>query len=226
MEDQGKVSHEYDDLAGSNVDGQGHTEEVIYNHKIQESRPLQNCWCIWYVSRKLKDHSIPYEERLKKIGEFNSIEAFVNYYAHMKSANDIERNIDISIFKKGYQPLWESCPNSAFLFCRYKKNEEVNDLNNKWEKLQFSLVGEQFDEPTILGATLSIRGRETIIELWFTYNKDEKLKEDLHTKFMELLNFPNYSSIFFKDNSLSIQDKSTLKNIENLKLSSRKNTYY
>ena len=112
------------------------------------------------------------------------------------------------------------------MFIRYKKNDDPIELDLQWEKLIFSMIGEQFDEPSILGTTLSIRGRETIVEVWFDYNKDDKLKAAILLKMKTIMNLDKSIMIYFKDNSLSIQDKSTLKNAETYNFAKRKNTYY
>jgi len=187
---------------------------------------LNSVWCFWYASRKQKDHSTPYSERLKKFAEFSTIEDFFKYYVYLKSASEIDRNTDLSLFKIHCQPLWESCPTSGILFIRFKKNDDPIELDLNWEKLLFALIGEQFDEDSILGTTLSIRGRETIVELWFNFNKNDKMKTSLAHKLKNTLNLDNNSMIYFKDNSLSLQDKSTLKNAETYDFSKRKNTYY
>ena len=51
----------------------------------------------------------------------------------------------------------------------------------------FFLIGEQLEEVKILGAVHSIRGRKTIIELWFYYFGYEKIKNNLAKKFREVL---------------------------------------
>lgn len=215
------ISDKHEDFGYENLTGKAKEKDMnLVEHKLHSS------WNLWFVSRKLKDHSIPYENRLTDLGNFNSLESFLNIYAFMKPAMLMERNIDISLFKHGYKPLWENCPNSGLIFIRYKKNEECKEIDLKWEKILFALVGEQFDEPLILGTTLSIRGRETIIELWFTYNKNDKLKNSLIAKFKDLLEFSSDANIYFKDNSLSVQDKSTLKNVEQVNYAKRKNTHF
>ena len=78
----------------------------------------------------------------------------------------------------------------------------------------FSIIGEQFDTPHILGVILSLRGRETIIELWFNYYKNDDLKIKMVTKFKQLLNFEDESLVYFKDNEESLKDYSTLRNAE------------
>ena len=76
------------------------------------------------------------------------------------------------------------------------------------------MVGEQLDEPNILGAVLSIRGRETIIELWFNYFKYEKIKNTLAQKLRVVLQIDSNYNIYFKDNERSLMDKSTIRNAE------------
>ena len=185
----------------------------------EEKMPLNSTWTFWYASRKEKDHHIPYSDRLTKIAEFNNLQDFFKYYIYLKPVNEIERNVDIGLFKEGYKPLWESCPDSGCWLLRFKRTADLKEINLKWEKVIFSLISEQFDEPHMLGAVLSIRGRETIIEIWFNYFKYDKIKNMVAVKFGKLIlgdqNETEYSAtLYFKDNSQSMLDKSTLRNTE------------
>lgn len=185
----------------------------------EEKMPLNSTWIFWYASRKEKDHHIPYSDRLTKIAEFNNLQDFFKYYIYLKPVNEIERNVDIGLFKEGYKPLWESCPDSGCWLLRFKRTADLKEINLKWEKVIFSLISEQFDEPHMLGAVLSIRGRETIIEIWFNYFKYDKIKNMVAVKFGKLIlgdqNETEYSAtLYFKDNSQSMLDKSTLRNTE------------
>ena len=179
-----------------------------------QSMKLNSEWTFWYASRKEKDHHIPYEARLTEISSFSTLEDFFKTYLYLKPTNEIDRNNDIGLFTKGYQPLWESCPDSGFWFYRFKRTDDEKDINYKWERILFSLIGEQFDEVNILGAVLSIRGRETIIELWFNYFGYEKIKNNVAKKFREVLSIDSGETVYFKDNKQSIVDKSTLRNAE------------
>ena len=181
--------------------------------------PLNSTWTFWYASRKEKDHHIPYSDRLTKIAEFSTLQDFFKYYLYLKPVYDIERNVDIGLFKEGYKPLWECCPDSGCWLLRFKRTADLKEINLKWEKVVLSLITEQFDEPHMLGAVLSIRGRETIIEIWFNYFKYDKIKSLVAVKFGKLIlgdqNETEYSAtLYFKDNSQSLVDKSTLRNTE------------
>ena len=147
----------------------------------------------------------------------------------MKPASEVDRNSDLSIFKEGYKPLWESCPDGGCWFIRFKKSDDSSDIDLKWEKLLFALIGEQFDEPNMLGAVLSIRGRETIIEVWFNYLKNVGIKVLILEKIKELLEIETSTVVYFKDNEKAYQDKSTLKNAESYDVNlnpKRKSTFY
>ena len=193
--------------------------------------PLNSTWTFWYASRKEKDHHIPYSDRLTKIAEFSTLQDFFKYYLYLKPVYDMERNVDIGLFKEGYKPLWECCPDSGCWLLRFKRTADLKEINLKWEKVVLSLITEQFDEPHMLGAVLSIRGRETIIEIWFNYFKYDKIKSLVAVKFGKLIlgdqNETEYSAtLYFKDNSQSLVDKSTLRNTETYSFKKkRKYTY-
>ena len=193
--------------------------------------PLNSTWTFWYASRKEKDHHIPYSDRLTKIAEFSTLQDFFKYYLYLKPVYDIERNVDIGLFKEGYKPLWECCPDSGCWLLRFKRTADLKEINLKWEKVVLSLITEQFDEPHMLGAVLSVRGRETIIEIWFNYFKYDKIKSLVAVKFGKLIlgdqNETEYSAtLYFKDNSQSLVDKSTLRNTESYSFKKkRKYTY-
>jgi translation initiation factor 4E len=189
------------------------------NNTQIENMPLNSTWIFWYASRKEKDHHIPYGERMTKIAEFNTLQDFFKYYLYLKPVNEIDRNVDIGLFKEGYQPLWESCPDSGCWLLRFKRTADLKEINLKWEKVLFSLISEQFEEPHMLGAVLSIRGRETIIEIWFNYFKYDKIKNMVAVKFGKLIlgnqnESESSTTLYFKDNSQSMLDKSTLRNAE------------
>ena len=196
-----------------------------------EPLPLNSTWTFWYASRKEKDHHIPYSDRLTKIAEFSTIQDFFKYYLYLKPVYEIERNVDIGLFKEGYKPLWECCPDSGCWLLRFKRTADLKEINLKWEKVVLSLITEQFDEPHMLGAVLSIRGRETIIEIWFNYFKYDKIKNMVAVKFGKLIlgdqNETEYSAtLYFKDNGQSMLDKSTLRNTETYSFKKkRKYTY-
>lgn len=132
-------SDEYSDLSANKTNGQ--TEEKKDTQLIHK---LNSKWIFWYASRKEEDRHISYCDRLINIAEINTLEDFFKYYLYVKSVPEIERNTDLGLFKEGYKPLWESCPDGGCWFIRFKKTDDPVDIDNKWEKLLFALVGKKY----------------------------------------------------------------------------------
>lgn len=175
---------------------------------------LNSTWAFWYASRKEQDHHIIYDERLKRIAEFSDLQNFFHFYSYLKPIYEVEKHADISLFKSGYRPCWESCQDGGCWLIRFKNNESEVEVDTIWENTLFALVSEQFEEANVLGAVLSIRGRETIIEIWFNYFKYDQIKIGILKKMENILGLPNNTSIYFKDNEKALNDRSTLRNAE------------
>lgn len=195
---------EHDEYSGISLSNTTEDKQIMLN----------STWAFWYASRKEQDHHIIYDERLKKVAEFSDLQSFFHFYSYLKPVNEIERNADISLFKQGYKPCWESCQSGGCWLIRFKKTDDILEIDTVWENMLFSLVSEQFEEANVLGSVLSIRGRETIIELWFNYFKYDQIKAGLLKKMETILGLPYNTTIYFKDNEKALQDKSTLRNAE------------
>lgn len=179
-----------------------------------EPNPLNSVWVFWHASRKEEFRHIKYAQRLLEMSKVATLEDFFSSYLFIKSVDNIDRHNDLALFKSGYKPMWESCPDSGCWFIRFKQNDDPLEIDLIWEKLLFGLVGEQFEEPNMLGAVLSLRGRETIIELWFNYFKDTSMKNKVAAKMRSLLLLDDTMTIYFKDTEMSLKDNSTLRNAE------------
>ncbi len=72
-------------------------------HKLNER------WVFWYLSRVRteKNNSLPFSERLKVLGEVNSVEEFFQYYCYFKRPAEMPKEIDFHFFRKGEVPMWE-----------------------------------------------------------------------------------------------------------------------
>jgi translation initiation factor 4E len=132
---------EYSSLGVKSNDKNESNHERKSSLSLSAQHKLNSTWVFWYISRKEKVHNIPYQERLKKIASFSTLEDFFRYYVYLKSASEVERNTDLSIFKEGYKPLWESCPDGGCWFFRFKKSDDPQEIDLRWEKLVFALIG-------------------------------------------------------------------------------------
>lgn len=175
---------------------------------------LHSTWTLWHASRKEELHHIKYSDRLTEIANISSLYSFFSSYLYLKSIDEIKRNNDIALFKNKRIPTWEHCRNSACWFVRFKRQDNCSEIELIWEKLVFGIIGEQFNEENMLGCILSIRGRETIIEVWFVYDNNNNRKVNVVSRMKDICQLSNSTIVYFKDNEKSIKENSTLRNAE------------
>jgi len=87
-----------------------------------------------------------------------------------------------------------------------------------WELLLFNMIGEQFEEPNVIGLGLSLRTKERLFEVWIKDSTSLKIRQDISNKIRHFLNLdPNDVTLYYKNHKNSIKDKSTMKNAEGYK---------
>jgi hypothetical protein len=98
-----------------------------------------------------------------------------------------------------------------------------------WESLLFALIGkyfcplilcagEQFEEPGVIGASLSLRAKEQLVQVWIHDGRDDRLRANVGNKLRHFLNLdPTTVTLYYKQHIQSIKDGSTMKNAEGFK---------
>ena len=98
----------------------------------------------------------------------------------------------------------------------------------------FDITGEQFEEPNVIGATLSMRTKERLLQVWLRDGRNEKVRTNVSNKIRHFLNLDaNSVTLYYKEHIKSIkvsilvlltyiqlsivQDGSTMKNAEGFK---------
>nr|CAD7394548.1 unnamed protein product [Timema cristinae] len=140
------------------------------DHKLQ-----YNYW-LWFSRRSPgKTASVQnYDQNLKLIGHFGSVEQFWSLYSHLARPCDLQSHSDFHLFKDGIKPMWELANALVVLSSTAEDGEikdEANSLGGKWivrlrkglasrcwENLVLAMLGEQFMVgEEICGAVVSIR---------------------------------------------------------------------
>ena len=135
--------------------------------------PLQNSWTLWYYKN---DRSKSWEENLREVVTFSTIEDFWALYNHIELASRLATGSDYSIFKAGIKPMWEDAANAnggRWLLNLDKKQRAVN-LDQAWLEVLLCLIGESFGEKDgeiVNGAVVSIRNRGDKIGVWLGNSK-------------------------------------------------------
>ncbi|NXU87407.1 IF4E2 factor, partial [Xiphorhynchus elegans] len=128
--------------------------------------PLQYNYTFWYSRRTpgRPTSSQSYEQNIKQIGTFASVEQFWRFYSHMVRPGDLTGHSDFHLFKEGIKPMWEddANKNGGKWIIRLRKGL----ASRCWENLILAMLGEQFMVgEEICGAVVSVRFQ---VSLWRT----------------------------------------------------------
>ena len=72
----------------------------------------------------------------------------------------------------------------------------------------FSLTfpGEQFEEPNVIGASVSLRTKERLIQVWLKDGRNERMRTHISNKMRHFLNLdPSQVTLYFKEHQKSIK---------------------
>ncbi|PIA59956.1 hypothetical protein AQUCO_00400673v1 [Aquilegia coerulea] len=148
--------------------------------------PLRNKFVFWYTRRApgVRSQS-SYEDNIKKIVEFSTVEAFWVCYCHFARPSSLPSPNDLHLFKEGIRPLWEV----------------------------LALVGDQLDYgDNICGAVLSIRFNEDILSVWNRNASDHQAVMALRDAIKHQLKLPNSYVMEYKAHNASLRDNSSYRN--------------
>lgn len=95
---------------------------------------------------------------------------------------------------------------------KIKKDDNINKM---WESLLLALIGEQFEEPRVIGAALSLRTKERLLEVWLKDGRNDRVRPRVSNKLRQVLSLdPDSTTLYYKEHQKSIKDMSTMKNAE------------
>lgn len=74
------------------------------------------------------------------------------------------------------------------------------------------LIGEQFEEPQVIGMGLSLRTKERLLEVWLKDGRNEKVRLNVSNKLRQILNLdPDNVTLYYKEHMKSIKVCNTIK---------------
>lgn len=149
---------------------------------------LQYQYWIWFS--KLKTKLITdYDQTLKLIGCFGSVEQFWALYGHLIRPSELPNYSEYHLFKIGIKPMWED-ENNRNGGC-WKLRMKKGLVSRCWENLILAVLGEQFmvgDE--ICGCVVSIRMKDDFITVWNKTASDSAITARIGDTLRRVLNLP------------------------------------
>ncbi|TNN67804.1 Calpain-10 [Liparis tanakae] len=168
--------------------------------------PLQYNYTVWYSRRTpgRPASTQSYEQNIKPIGSFASVEQFWRFYSHMIRPGDLTGHSDFHLFKEGIKPMWEDDANrmGGKWIIRLRKGL----ASRCWENLILAMLGEQFMVgEEICGAVVSVRFQEDIISIWNKTASDQATTARIRDTLRRVLNLPPNTIMEYKTHTDSIK---------------------
>lgn len=177
---------------------------------------LQYSYSVWFTQRTRGSVSATpsdYEDNIKLVGSFSSVEQFWAHYCHLTKPSDLPSHCDIHLFKMGIKPMWEDEANKSGgkWIVRLKKGI----ASRCWENLLLAIIGEQFIVGNeICGAVISVRTSEDIISLWNKTASDSTITVGIRDTMTRVMSLPKNTVIEYKAHNISLKDKSSFRNTD------------
>ena len=96
------------------------------------------------------------------------LDTFFQYYTSIKLPSECDVDVKIMIFEESCKPSWEAWEDSGSLLIQFKDGKDNNDpevLDQVWEYLVFSMVGNRLDHE-VIGICLNKHQKQSLIEVW------------------------------------------------------------
>ncbi|CAK4033838.1 Eukaryotic translation initiation factor 4E-1 [Lecanosticta acicola] len=158
------------------TNGATHGEKSIDNEKIitvfddpsnfNVKHALQHTWTLWFT--KPPSGKQDWNELLKEVISFNSVEEFWGIYNNITPASELAQKSDYHLFKQGVRPEWEDPQNKhggrwAYTFKGSKAQDDT------WLNIMLAAIGEMLEEEgdnEVMGVVVNIRKAFWRVGLW------------------------------------------------------------
>ncbi|CAM0872388.1 unnamed protein product [Alopecurus aequalis] len=173
--------------------------------------PLRRKLVLWYTRRTPGARSQSYEDNIRKIVDFSTVESFWVCYCHLARPSALPSPTDLHLFKEGVRPLWEDPANrnGGKWIIRFKKAVS----GRFWEDLVLVLVGDQLDySDDVCGLVLSCRFNEDILSVWNRNASDHQAVMTLRDSIKRHLKLPHTYLMEYKPHDASLRDNSSYRN--------------
>lgn len=204
------INKEKDDRARREKEAE---ERERYSRELKAGlHPLQHRFVFWYLRRQPGVRSqASYEENMKKIVEFSTVEGFWVCYCHFARVSSMPNPTNLHLFKEGIRPLWEDPGNRNGGKWIIRLNKAVS--GRFWEDLVLALVGDQLDYgDDVCGIVLSVRFGEDILSVWNRNASDGQAVMVLRDSIKKHLHLPASYLMEYKPHDAALRDNSSYRN--------------
>ena len=145
-----------------------------------------------------------YENQVKKIAEFDTIEDFWAIFQHLRKPDSCKPGIEFQMFRDPVKPMWEDENNKEGGRISIKLRKDYTTII--WEEMIFAIIGDVLPEEVkqeINGIVVTSRKDFNTLQIWIkTY--DLKKNTNIELCIRDLLQIPPEVTLefrpFFKNN--------------------------
>jgi len=173
----------------------------------KEVKYLQHKYDVWFrgINRgKVVPNSQNYDQNMKIVASFDTVQSFWNVYAHLVRPNDLTGHCDLHVFKSGIKPMWEDEANKDGGMWKLRLRKGL--ASRFWESLLLAFIGEQFmvgDD--ICGIVVACRFYEDYICVWNRSGSDNEIKLKIRDTLKRALNLPSNIILEYKIHSEALK---------------------
>jgi len=180
---------------------------------VENLHKTQDKWSFWLIhteshtqkKRSGRKGKIDYQEALKKVYTFSTVEEFWRVYNNTPSIEEIMPNTDYMLFKEGIRPEWEDEQNKNggkwVITFSVDDKPDYKDLEQIWIYLQLGLIGRVFDDDIINllnGAVYTVREMHHRISIWVKDNMSLNKVKRIGNEFRRLCNITSKEKIIYQ----------------------------
>ena len=159
----------------------------------REEHELETGWTFWVEKSAAREGSNP--ESLRSLGSCRTVEAFWRLYSGLEQACNMEPTSHYYVFREGYMPMLETFPNGGAWHVKLDKDKKSSRpcaaLARCWEEVLMAAVGEQFEQPDLVGAVVSVLPTHDSVQIWTRGNAASPGAQDIGAKLKTLVaSFP------------------------------------
>ncbi|KAK8807181.1 hypothetical protein WA158_003940 [Blastocystis sp. Blastoise] len=190
---------------------ENNTSADVKEEKVEKEgeHKLETSWSFWYDRKIMRGEQKEYKNNLKLLGTFDTIEDFWRYYVHLRRPSAMDKDMNYYLFRGTTLPAWESYPDGGCWILKVKKTSGV--LGKLWQDLCFATIGEEFEEPNVVGVMLARRGKEDMVSVW---NSGNMSFSSIGERLKEILGLDPSTVIEYKMHQQSLIDGSTFRNAQ------------
>ena len=154
------------------------------------TKKLSNKFVFWYHINEIS-YDQEYENQIKKLAEFETLEDFWSIFQYLKKPDDIKQPIEFQLFKEGIAPMWEDEKNKNGGKIALKLRKDYSNL--VWEELIFAFIGGYFAKEIkdeINGLVINCKKDFNTLQIW-TKSFTDEVTTGIEKNIRELLNIPD-----------------------------------